>query len=486
MTLLFHPGQCKVSVGQFYAILDLPARAEGCIAQVIAIQTLDFDGVQGEAIQRTLEEHLTTAEMVINRERGMNALRCLKVAHAKIRRTICEGRWEPWQGQIPSRQATVQLVPDQELCHRVCPAKPYCPLSSFARMGNTSIVWDGVQTEGTTVITGNRGSGKSHTAKQMVLALCKAGIPVFVYDFNAEFTSLPGAQVCRWKDNFRLHLAEVGHGVLRTVVRSLCPLPASGPSEAIFDNILPAIFRRRRAECQQEGLPFTSGVEYLRDHGSWSRQALVQDAIRQRLDLIADIGLFAAEDEVGCTSLAELWEGACAGNPVIFDLSSLSDTLREALVKAVGSVLERQCDLEARRGTRRFPYLVADEAHFYIKEDAILSLITRGRHIGISTVFVTNTPDKLPVPVYRDLDSLILLTLPHRSDHRAVGMTAVLDEDTVQSMGPRLRPRTALVSGRMTNGLPVLVNIDPMPTHVPTTGQTRSPWGRFAETKTRR
>lgn len=481
MTLLFHPRQCEVSVGQFYAILDLPTRAEGCIAQVIAIQTLDFDGVQGEAIQRTLEEHLTTAEMVINRERGMNALRCLKVAHAKIRRAVCEGCWEPWQGQIPSRQAAVQLVPDFDLARRVSPMKPRCPLRPFVHMGAASIIWDGMQTEGTTVITGNRGSGKSHTAKQMVISLCGAGVPVFVYDFNAEFTLLPGAQVCRWKDNFRLHLGEVGHGVLRTVVRSLCPLPASGPSEAIFDNTLPAIFRRRRAECQQEGVPFTVDVQYLRDHVSWSRQGLVQDAIRQRLDLIADIGLFAQADELGGASLNELWESACAGNPVIFDLSSLSDTLRETLVKAVGNALERQCDLEVRRGTRRFPYLVADEAHFYIKEDAILGLITRGRHIGISTVFVTNTPDKLPTPVFRDLDSLILLTLPHRSDHRAVGMTAVLDEDTVQAMGPRLRPRTALISGRMTNGLPVLVSIDPMPPHVPVTGQTRSPWGRFAE-----
>ena len=117
-----------------------------------------------------------------------------------------------------------------------------------------------------------------------------------------------------------------------------------------------------------------------------------------------------------------------------------------------------------------------EETHFYTSKDEILKLITRGRHLGLTTFFITNSPGELPEVVFRQVDNLVCTGLSHSADLRTVSKSALSDEETLQSLATGLGPTEALIVGKLTGGFPLVVNIGPLPGEFPSTGQTRSFW----------
>jgi DNA helicase HerA-like ATPase len=134
------------------------------------------------------------------------------------------------------------------------------------------------------------------------------------------------------------------------------------------------------------------------------------------------------------------------------------------------------CEEERQNGRGRYPFVLYEEAHFYAAPEEILNLITRGRHLGITTFFVTNSPGELPEVVFRQLDNLIVTGLSHSSDLRTIAKCSLSDEDTLHSLAVGLRPTEALVVGRVTRGFPLVVEVDALPAGWPPTGVTRSFW----------
>jgi DNA helicase HerA-like ATPase len=164
-------------------------------------------------------------------------------------------------------------------------------------------------------------------------------------------------------------------------------------------------------------------------------------------------------------------------------MRDLSNTLQHALVKAMNKAIEDICGKEAKARSR-FPFVFYEEAHFYVTDAAILNIITRGRHIGMGSFFVTNTPQNLPDTVFRQLDNLFLLGLTHRDDIRNVSKNSFTDEDTIQSFATRMPKHHTLIIGQITERYPLVVSVDRLPEGVPETGRTRSTWDRFATAQT--
>jgi DNA helicase HerA-like ATPase len=147
----------------------------------------------------------------------------------------------------------------------------------------------------------------------------------------------------------------------------------------------------------------------------------------------------------------------------------------------VNRTIETICETEGGdQGQGRYPFVFFEEAHFYVSKEAILNIITRGRHIGMGSVFVTNTPQDLPDSVFRQLDNLLLLALTHRDDIKNVSKNSFTDEDTIESFATRMPEFHALVMGNVTQRYPLVLRIDALPANVPATGRTRSTWDRFA------
>ena len=178
----------------------------------------------------------------------------------------------------------------------------------------------------------------------------------------------------------------------------------------------------------------------------------------------------------------DIWERACAGKPAVFDLVGLTDQQQTALVRAVNKAVAHRCQEEAQ-SQGRFAYCLYDEAHLYCSESTILSLITRSRHLGMSSIFVMNTPSKLPEAVFRNLGNLIVPPMADdKDDIRNLCQDSFTDAETLQALATRMKPRHALIVGNLTDRYPLVVSIDDLPEGVPRSGVTKSTWIRFLET----
>jgi uncharacterized protein len=112
----------------------------------------------------------------------------------------------------------------------------------------------------------------------------------------------------------------------------------------------------------------------------------------------------------------------------------------------------------------------------YAAPTEILNLITRGRHLGLTVFFMTNSPSKLDEVVFRQIDNLFVTGLSHSADLRLISKSALSDEDTLESLAVGLGATQALFIGRVTDKYPLVVDVDSLPDGFPATGATRSFW----------
>ncbi len=478
--LLYHPASTPAEVGTHFAIRELPDRKEGVLVQIIEQQSLDFEGLLQGQIQAILEGQLARTETALNHEHGLNAVQTMKMAKAKIRKRLCGDEWSAWDGWIPSRAASFEVVGSEELISHVLPPGNF-PLD-FALFGDAAVAVDGYNLGLIAAIVGNKGGGKSHAAKILMHGMVQRGIPVFAFDVNEEYTCLPGAQALRPGGGWRMRLSETGYQPLLTLIETLFPLQPGSNSEGTLQVRLPRLFRERREECRRCRERFTMDLPFLLA-ANWGDNSFVADAIRDRLTKVADLDLLADEVEVAevedCPTLAAVFGAACEGQPVVFDLSDMPGAERDAVVKAILKVITRIAEKEKQKGTARYPFLFLDEAHTYLDDRAVENLLTRVRHIGVGSVFISNTPKKLPETVFRTLDTMVLLPMTHTDDIRAVSQNSFLDTDSVQALVTRLKRHHALIVGSATGGFPLVVRANDLPEGFPRSGVTRTPWDRF-------
>jgi DNA helicase HerA-like ATPase len=122
---------------------------------------------------------------------------------------------------------------------------------------------------------------------------------------------------------------------------------------------------------------------------------------------------------------------------------------------------------------RRIPpvFLFAEEAHLYLRDTYWEDLITRMRHFGVFTVFVTNQPDAIDQKIYRQVDNIFLYNFSSDSDLNLISQASMADTDTVKAIVRTLPPRMCLFIGHAVNNLPVIVSVDPFDS--PASGTTR-------------
>ncbi len=119
-------------------------------------------------------------------------------------------------------------------------------------------------------------------------------------------------------------------------------------------------------------------------------------------------------------------------------------------------------------------FLVAEEAHLYLRETYWDDLITRMRHIGLFPIFVTNQPDTVPETVYRQADNIFLFNFTNESDLEYISKTSRMDSETAKRIAKSLPPRHCLLIGRMVNDIPVVVRV--RESYLKTLGETKLIW----------
>ncbi len=116
-------------------------------------------------------------------------------------------------------------------------------------------------------------------------------------------------------------------------------------------------------------------------------------------------------------------------------------------------------------------FLFAEEAHLYLRETYWNDIVTRMRHFGVFTTFVTNQPDTIRENIYRQADNVFLFNFTNEHDLEAVSRAAKVDSETVKSIARDLPPHHCLLLGRVVKDFPIVVKVRAL--DVQTMGQTR-------------
>jgi hypothetical protein len=471
IVIAYHPqgGEPRPGDALMLAERGLHHDGDGLIIQVINHDSANYPGDKEAALAELLETAIADRHEVVRGEPAMVDLKEIKLANAKIRKRVVAGRWVDWDGSIPTRNVSIMAMDPEAVLANTTPARPLFPVT-FARYQGHPIRFEAPGLDKVNAIVGQKGSGKSHTAKQLVDRLVTHGAPCWAFDINREFLDLPGADAIRVGDNYRLRLDEVGFPFLMAVVDDLNRL--TDVSRGAFEHTAPRFIEQ---EVQRRGF---ATIDYLLDRasqGAFHSNDMVNTAIETRLRMVRATNLFADDDR---TELLSTRFDRVTGNGgfLAFDLAEIPLGRLRALVRGLNRRLEAICEAERATGRNRFPFVFYEEAHFYAAPEEILNLITRGRHLGITTFFVTNSPGELPEVIFRQLDNLIVTGLSHTADRRTIAKCSLSDEDTLQSLAVGLRPTEALVIGRITSNFPLVVAIDELPAGWPATGVTRSFW----------
>ncbi len=396
-------------------------------------------------------------------------------------------RWEQWDGWIPTRDVTIERTSDEEVFANAT-RNLGNPLRLGYTLGGHPFDVEGQDLEKVNVVTGVKGSGKSHLSKVILLELINSGAPCVVFDINKEYIHLPSVEVdpktgqitrrgivhLEAGGNFRLGVRQFGLAPMMTLLQRF-GLPEV--SALYFENRLARLWaeaetlERERGRAPYVGLEQIMQMAENNEFGGGSNALVVNQAIRSRLEAIKNTQIFARNPQEAA-SLSESYQRIRHGGALVIDISALSNLAREGFVQAIIELVKDLCLWEIAHGSHRFPFIFFEEAHLYVSRHSIDYIVTRARHLGITSFFVTNMIHGLDETILRQADNLFLLRIPFDDDVRHVSRGAATDYETMGSFVRRLRQHHALVIGNATAQYPLIFRVNPL-TGINTAGETR-------------
>lgn len=464
----------NVRLGDYLLVSDKDERS--LILQIYDENYLDVSGIEEEVAR---EEVLLSSTQGVTEDPAdvgtiSKEIRDMRLLQCKPRGSIEHGRYSPRNDWIPSRTASkVSKLGVNELLETV--GRPGSRLIKIGRTGSRGNQF-GVPAEAldgrVTIITGRKESGKSHLAKMMVRGLVQQGAYCIVFDLNDEYGSVgiradgtsteiaKKVEVRRPGRNLKFSLAGAGLRAITSLLQH--SLDMTGTSVREFIRIWEAMVAKHE-------LGLTSLGNYIQQ---WRCNEFVRDALYSRFYTLSNSGIFYEGKEGDADTrdddaIESFFQTHKDGGALVVSLTRTSPLNRRMTVELVLSKLVELLE------HRKIPpvFLVSEEAHLYLRETYWEDLITRMRHFGVFTTFVTNQPDAIKQEIYRQADNIFLYNFSNDSDLSLVSQASMVDTDTVRSIVRTLPPRMCLALGHAVSNLPILVTVDSFDS--PPTGVTR-------------
>ncbi len=451
----------QIQKGDYFLIED-PAVSRGLLVQAIDLQYANVPGVLEDILRDVMTDGELSGDDVdpLNISSEVDALKDTRLAVCKVRGTINgDGSLSPSTSWLPSRTAS-----------RI---KPYHVTQLIRNGGKRPLKVghnDGEPVEidatgldgGLNIITGRKGTGKSHLAKLMLLSLARFGAPCIVLDVNGEYVNLHRSRDGR-QSTARLTALSVRSGLnfsmgklgLRTVSGILShalDLPAT--SSKVFTTIWREL--ESRGEVTLPNLIAT--VQ------SWSCNDSVREALVARLLVLQDSGLF---DETNPLTGEKILHSIEGGGVLVVNMKNQSQTVRRILVEIFLGELTKILSSNWMKAA----FLFAEEAHLYLRDTYWDDIVTRMRHIGLFTTFITNQPDTVQESIYRQADNVFIFNFTNEHDLDAIGKVAKADSETIRYLVRGIPTRRCLLLGNVVRDLPLMVDVEPL--DVRTMGETR-------------
>ena len=306
------------------------------------------------------------------------------------------------------------------------------------------------------IITGKKESGKSHLSKILVKTLVQHGAFVIVFDLNNEYGGLawnsdgsPSSvheQIMVLEPGFRLRfsLAYCGKSAMYNVLKNALDMPTASLRE--FFRIWDYLENKQTLEVEAFGKAINT----------WNINELVRDALISRYHVIQSSRLFSNNNnEDGIIKFEDVISKKRKGSAIIISMGKATAIARRMIVELV---LSKLIDLLEKMIIPPI-FLFAEEAHLYVRDTYWEDIITRMRHFGIYTTFITNQPDAIGDGIYRQVDNIFLFNFTNDIDLDKISKVSLADNETIRSIVKTLPQRYCLSIGKVVCDLPIVVKV---------------------------
>jgi hypothetical protein len=469
LQILSFPNE-TVEKGDYLLVEDAEA-GKALIAQVIDVQFASIPGVLEELLRSLPDggelvhgEDFDPLEIAPH----ITFIQDASLLVCKIRATLENENLSPSSSWLPSRsQSTIKKLAIPTLL-KLAKVEGKLPIVLGGTKDSSFLTIDASCLDGRlNIITGKKETGKSHLSKLLMVNLVGYKATVAVFDLNGEYVSLgmtsDGKRNAYYDkihvlipgQNFKVALKQVNLHVLLGILIHALHLPGTSARE--FRRIWQSLKERDMLTLHELG-------EAIRN---WNCNQHVRDALSSRYHALINSGFFT--DNAAEATLLEdcLFKAKEHGGAIIVNLRNTSTIDRQIVVEYVLGKLVEQLTSWKLKAT----FLFAEEAHLYLRETYWDDIVTRMRHFGIFTTFITNQPDTIKENIYRQADNIFLFNFTNEHDLDVVSRAARVDAETVRLIARDLPPHHCLTLGRVVKDFPMVVKVKAL--DVRTMGETR-------------
>ncbi|MGA8905269.1 MAG: DUF87 domain-containing protein [Candidatus Bathyarchaeia archaeon] len=456
----------EVEKGDYLLVTD-KIKERSLIVQIIDIQYANIPGILEDLLRDGISEGSLSGDEVdpFKVSSQITVLKDTRLLLGKIRGALEEGRISRDVSWLPSRNhSQVEVMPPKFLTEALA-AKHSFELGSMRRIRHLSSDLSALDGR-LNIVTGRKGTGKSHLTKLLVTSLVQEGAPIVVLDVNGEYVNLgqtPDGRQMHLSPkiislipglNLRFSLKQVGLSTLLGTLVYALSLPENSAR----------VFARIWHELEEQNQLTMSGLGAA--IANFDCHESIKDALQARYNTLEDSGIFT-DDERTALNLEDVFRNHADGCALIVNMKDQYSALRRITVELLISKLT---DLLSSQRLRAL-FLFAEEAHLYLRETYWDDVVTRMRHLGLFTTFVTNQPDTIQSSIYRQADNIFLFNFSNEHDLEIVSKVAKVDADTIRMIVRDLPPHRCLVIGDVVANFPLVVNVRPL--EVQTLGATR-------------
>jgi len=454
-----------------YLLVEDGEAGKALIVQVIDVQFANIPGVLEELLRSLPDggeiiqgEDIDPLEIAPH----ITYIQDSRLLICKIRATVEGEGLSPSSSWLPSRsQSTIKKLPISML-FKLARVDGKLPIVLGGTKEASLLTIDATSLDGRlNIITGKKETGKSHLSKLLITSLLQYKATVVVLDLNGEYAGLGMTSdgkrnayynkihVLTPSQNFKVALNQLHLNVLLNILINALHLPGTSARE----------FRRIWQFLKEKGsLNLHELGEAIRN---WHCNQNVRDALFSRYYAMVNSGFFT--DNIAEATLLEecLFKAREEGGAIIINLRNTSSIDRQIVVEYVlGKLVELLTSWKLKA-----VFLFAEEAHLYLRETYWDDIVTRMRHFGIFTTFITNQPDTIRENIYRQADNIFLFNFTNENDLEVVSRAARVDAETVKSIARDLPPHHCLALGKVVKDFPIVVKVKAL--DVKTMGETR-------------
>jgi hypothetical protein len=459
-----------VEKGDYLLVEDSEA-AKALIVQVIDVQFANVPGVFEELLRSMPDggelmqgEDFDPLEIAPH----ITYIQDASLVVCKIRATVENDSLSSTSSWLPSRsRSTIKKLPLPVLL-KLANIEGKLPIVLGGTKDSSLLTIDASSLDGgLNIITGKKETGKSHLSKLLMVNLMQYKATVVVFDLNGEYLSLgmtsdgkrngyyDKIHVLTPSQNFKVAVKQLNLHVLLGMLIHALHLPGTSARE--FRRIWQSLKERDALTLRELG-------ETIRN---WQCNQHVRDALFSRYHSLVNSGFFT-DNLAEATVIEEfLFKTKEQGGTVVINLRNTSAIDRQLVVEYVlGKLVELLTSWKLKA-----IFLFAEEAHLYLRETYWDDIVTRMRHFGIFTTFITNQPDTIRENIYRQADNIFLFNFTNEHDLDVVSRAARVDAETVRSIARDLPPHHCLALGKVVRDFPIVAKVKAL--DVKTMGETR-------------